>query len=726
MKTRAARSAALLLAVSALPGWAPAQTPQPSSTPAPQGAPGPQTTPSHQASPAAPTAPATSTESTTELPEVTVVGRAEDLLGIATASSEGAIGETDLRDLPLLRRGELLESVPGMVVTQHSGDGKANQYFLRGFNLDHGTDFAFFVDNVPVNLPSHAHGQGYSDLNFLIPELIDSINYKKGPFSAGVGDFSSAGTAEINLVHSLPTNILTIESGMDEYERVLLAGSSKLGAGDLLYAFEYNHYDGPWVVPGHSNRYNFFLRYHQEVGDDTINITSNFYFAPNWTSTDQVAQRAINEGIISRFGALDPSDGGRTHRDLLSIDWTHKEDYGATKFLLYGFYYDLNLFSDFTYFLTDPVHGDQFNQVDKRWVTGGEIKQTWDQEWWGAKVENTLGLVARNDYIPHSGLNHTEDRHILDVEVRDAVEEFTTGIYLDNQVHFTNWLRTDLGVRGDLYRIDVQSQQAGNSGNATSAIFSPKFGVVLGPWDKTELYANVGEGFHSNDARGVTISTDSAGLPQGRVPLLVRSKGAEVGLRTSFVEGLVSTVSLYYLHLDSELTFDGDSGDTEANGPSRRYGVEFANFYKPTSWLTLTADLSLTNARYTNPTETATGTQGTYIANSIPAVLSAIATFESPQGYYASTRLRYFGRQPIIEDGTEWQPASTIVDMKLGYRHKNYEVFVDFLNLFNERTDDIAYYYPSRLKGEPASGVNDFHIHPAEPFEVRAGFTLRF
>ncbi|HEY3901801.1 MAG TPA: TonB-dependent receptor [Chthoniobacter sp.] len=689
-----------------------AQTPQPTS--------GPSTA-------AAPNSPAASLSvETTELPEVVVTGRAEDLLGVATTSSEGAIGSVDLKDLPLLRRGELLETVPGMVVTQHSGDGKANQYFLRGFNLDHGTDFAFSVDNVPVNLPSHAHGQGYSDLNFLIPELVDSIDYKKGPFYPEVGDFSGAGAAEINLVKTLPNNILNVQTGMFDFVRVLLAGSPKVGPGNLLYAFEYNHYDGPWDTPEHSNRFNGFLRYHLENGDDEFNLTVNTYYAPGWTSTDQVAQRAINEGLISRFGALDPSDGGKTGRYTLSFDWTRREDYGTTKLNLYGFYYNLSLFSDFTYFLDDPVHGDQFNQVDKRYVTGGQLTQTWNQNWWGMKVDNTLGLQVRNDYIPDSGLNHTEDRRILDVEVRDKVEEFSTGLFFDNQVHWTNWLRTDLGIRGDLYAIDVDSQEMGNSGNRTSAIFSPKFGVVLGPWDKTEFYANVGSGFHSNDARGSVLSFDSSGAGQRNSPLLVRSKGAEVGVRTSVIDGLVSTVSLYYLHLDSELTFDGDSGDTQANGPSNRYGVEFQNFYKPTSWLTLNADLALTHARYTTPTETATGTEGEYIANSIPMVLSAGATVELPSGCFGGIRLRYFGRQPVIEDGTEYQPSSTIVDMKLGYRHKNYEFALDFLNLFDARTDDIAYYYPSRLRGEPAGGVNDFHIHPAEPFEVRASFTLHF
>jgi hypothetical protein len=662
----------------------------------------------------------------TELPEVVVVGRAEDLLGVATTSSEGAIGAVDLKDLPLLRRGELLETVPGMVVTQHSGDGKANQYFLRGFNLDHGTDFAFSVDNVPVNLPSHAHGQGYSDLNFLIPELIDSIDYKKGPFYPEVGDFSGAGAAEINLVKTLPHTILDVQGGTFNFERILLAGSPKLGAGNLLYAFEYNHYDGPWGVHENSNRYNLFLRHHQENGNDQFNITVSAYDAPNWTSTDQAAQRAVTEGLISRFGSLDPSDGGQTGRYALTLDWTRKEDAATTRLTLYGFYYTMNLWSDFTYHLTNPVQGDQFEQVDRRFTTGGELEKTFDQEWWGMKVRNTVGIQMRNDYLPDSGLNNTEDRQIWNVEVRDRVEEFSTGLFVNNEIQWTKWLRSDIGGRGDLYTIDVDSQEAGNSGSKTSGIFSPKLGVVLGPWDKTEFYANAGEGFHSNDARGATITFDSSLIPQGKVPLLVRTKGAEIGTRTSIIPGLVSTLSLWYLKSDSELTFDGDIGDTQANGASERYGVEWANFYKPAAWLTLNSDIAMTHARYIDPTTTVTGSQGTYIANSIPIVFSTGATVESAWGGFASLRVRYFSSQPIIEDDTVRQPPSTIVDAKIGYRHDNYEIALDILNIFDSHSDDIAYYYASRLPGEPAAGVFDTHVHPAEPFEVRASFTLRF
>ena len=664
------------------------------------------------------------TSKVTEMPEVVVRGRAEDILGVAVGASAGAIGEEDLKDLPLLRRGEIMETVPGLVVTQHSGDGKANQYFLRGFNLDHGTDFAFSVDDVPVNLPSHAHGQGYSDLNFMIPELVSFIEYRKGPFYSEVGDFSGSGAANVHLVNSLPQGTLNLQGGMYGFVRGLAAASSTVGPGTLLYALEYNHYNGPWVVPEGSNRYNGLLRYHWSDSQDQYSLTASVYAAPNWHSTDQVPQRAIDDGLITRFGAIDPSDGGNTGRGALTFNWTRKHDDGTTKLTAYGFYYRMNLWSDFTYYLNDQTNGDQFEQIDRRYVAGADLKRTWDETWFGKSVQNVLGVQIRNDYLPLSGLDNTANRQVVSVVVDDRVEEFTAGAYGNNQILWNDWFRSNVGVRADVFSIDVTSDTPENSGSKTAAIVSPKASLIFGPWQKTELYLNLGTGFHSNDPRGVTLTVnpDTSLVPPGnRVPLLVRTRGAEVGTRTSILPGLVSTVSLWFLQSDSELTFDGDAGDTEPNGKSNKYGVEWANFYKPTPWLTLTADIALTHARYVNEQN-----GGFYIANSIPIVASGVATVEAPIGIFASARLRYLGSQPLVEDNSARQPDSLIIDAKLGYRHGRYEIAADVLNLLDSKSDDIAYYYASRLQGEPAAGVNDIHVHPVEPFEVRAGLTVHY
>jgi hypothetical protein len=661
----------------------------------------------------------------TELPEVVVRGRAEDILGVAVSASEGAVGVEDLKDLPLLRRGEIMETVPGLVVTQHSGDGKANQYFLRGFNLDHGTDFAFSVDDVPVNLPSHAHGQGYSDLNFMIPELVDFIDYKKGPFYAEVGDFSGAGAANVHLVNTLPQGTLNLQGGEYGFLRGLVAASPKLGPGTLLFALEYNHYDGPWVVHEDSNRFNGLLRYHWVQEKDEVGVTASVYVAPNWHSTDHVAQRAVDEALITRFGTLDPSDGGSTGRGGLSLNWLHTHDDGTTSLTVYGFYYRLNLFSNFTYFLDDRVNGDQFEQIDRRYVAGAHLKRTWNQTWLGKDVENTIGLQTRNDYLPWSGLDHTKAREVIGVYINDRIEEFASGAYVHSQIQWTSKLRTHLGVRTDVFAVDVHSDSPANSGSATSAIVSPKVSIIAGPWNKTEFYLSFGTGFHSNDARGMT-ATESVAADL-KVPLLVRTEGAEVGARTSILPGLVSTLSLWYLRSNSELTFAGDAGDTEPTAASRRYGVEWANFYKPLPWLTLSADVALTHARYACVGSTPDcDSVGPYIPNSIPMVVSGVATAESPMGLFASARVRALSSQPLVEDNSVREPALTIVDARVGYRRDRYEVAIDGLNLLDTKGDDIAYYYQSRLPGEPAEGVNDVHFHPAEPFEIRGGVTVHY
>jgi hypothetical protein len=392
---------------------------------------------------------------------------------------------------------------------------------------------------------------------------------------------------------------------------------------------------------------------------------------------------------------------------------------------VYGFYYRLNLWSNFTYFLNDPVNGDQFEQVDRRYVGGANLRRTWNQTWLGKDVENALGVQVRNDYVPLSGLNHTANRQVVGIYIDDRIEEFTTGAYGNNQIQWTDWFRTNVGVRADVFAVDVTSNIPANSGSKTGAIVSPKASLIFGPWKKTELYFNLGSGFHSNDARGVTATVAATDLsPQSKVPLLVRTKGAEVGTRTSILPGLVSTLSLWYLQSDSELTFSGDAGDTEATSQSHKYGVEWANFYKLTSWLTLLADVALTHARYVDDHKG--DYVGPYIPNSIPIVVSGVATVEAPIGIFASARLRYFSSQPLIEDNSVREPNSLIIDAKVGYRQGRYEVAADVLNLLGSKSDDIAYYYASRLQGEPAAGVNDSHVHPVEPFEVRAGLTVHY
>ncbi|MDQ2978727.1 MAG: TonB-dependent receptor, partial [Acidobacteriota bacterium] len=483
----------------------------------------------------------------------------ESLLGVANAATEGAITGRQVEERPILRPGEVLETVPGLVISQHSGEGKANQYYLRGFNLDHGTDFATSVAGIPANMPSHAHGQGYSDLNFLIPELVTGVQYRKGPYGADEGDFSTAGSANVVYANFLEHGIARVGGGAEGYGRALFAQSPKVGAGTLLYALEVTRNDGPWVHPDEMRKYNGVLRYSVPGDDGAFSITAMGY-QNRWNSTDQVADRAISSGYISRFGAIDPTDGGETHRYSLSADWEGRGADSVTRVTAYAVDYRLKLTSNFTYFLEDPVNGDQFQQRDRRAVTGLKASHQWLASFFGMEAENTAGIQLRNDNIVEDGLFHTKAGEVLDTIRVDHVTQTSGSLYAQTSVRWGPKVRTILGVRGDLYRFHVQSDNAANSGDGTASLASPKVSVVLGPWANTELYANFGYGFHSNDARGATITQDpKTGERVERVTPLVRAKGAEIGIRSVLLPRLQTTLSLWGLDMGSELVFTGDA-----------------------------------------------------------------------------------------------------------------------------------------------------------------------
>jgi hypothetical protein len=656
----------------------------------------------------------------TSLDEMVVYGRENNLGGEADSPSQGEVGSAEIDARPFLRRGELLEAIPGMIVTQHSGDGKANQYFLRGFNLDHGTDFATTVDGMPVNLPSNAHGQGYSDLNFIIPELVQSISYEKGTYYASNGDFSAAGAAQFHLADALERGFVKTEfAPNDDSYRLVAADSIRTAGGSTTFAAEYGYNNGPWVHPEDANHVSTYARRVWTSGENYFSLTFIGYHAA-WDSTDQVPLRAIDEGLIPRFGAIDPSDGGTSSRANLDFNWTHSGADSTTQLNLYALYYRLALDSDFTYFLVDPIHGDQFSQRDQRGVFGGSGSQKWTSKVSGHTVTTTVGFQERSDTIS-LGLFHTEDRGVINPVDLSAVHEYEAGLYLESEAQITGWFRAGAGLRADAADFIVSDSIPQNSGQKAAAILSPKLGLVFGPWGKTELYVDAGDGFHSNDARGTVENVTPSGSPASPVTPLVRAEGVEVGVRTSYLPGLVSTFSAWGLDLGSELTFDGDTGETDPSGATRRYGVEFANFYHLTPAIALDADVSFTHARYRQETN-----GGLYVANSIGTVVSGGATVNNGHGWFGSLRVRYFGPQPIIETGAFEEPSSLTVNSRVGWRGHDWEFAVDILNLMNRENDDIAYYYSSRLPGEPAGGINGVQIHPAEPRTARFSFMRRF
>lgn len=661
------------------------------------------------------------------LERVEVVGRHYDnAIGSADAASQGTIRAELLKSRPALRPGEVLEFVPGLIVTQHSGDGKANQYFLRGFNLDHGTDFATTVNGLPVNMPSHGHGQGYSDLNFLIPELVDRIEYRKGPYFAKNGDFAAAGSADIAYRNTLDENVAALTLGQRQFQRFVGAGSTHLGDMHLLGAIEVQHNDGPWKLPERLRKSNGVLTLSGGTTAEGWSASLMGYDA-RWNSTDQVPERLIDAGSFNgqpfgRFDVIDKSDGGETRRSSLSGEW-HRSAVGQdTRVAAYAMDYRLKLFSNFTYALERPDDGDQFSQQDSRRVYGASASHAVDHKLGGLPARSEIGLQLRHDRA-RVGLFDAVERRITATTRDDEVRQTLAGLHGQTSVELTPWLRGIVGLRADEARFKVHSySNAANSGSASAHLLSPKFSLIAGPWAKTEFFFNAGRGFHSNDARGTTASIDpKTDDPVDKVPGLVAARGLELGARTEWVPGLQSSVAIWKLDFDSELVYVGDAGATEANRPSRRRGIEWNNRYIPVPWLLIDADLAWTHARFADHDPA-----GNRIPNAVDKVGSIAVTLRDLGPWSASLQWRYLGAGSLIEDNSVRSRASLTTNLRVSRKlWRNSEVTFDVFNVTDRKVNDIEYFYESQLPGE-AAPVADKHVHPAEPRTVRVTFKLGF
>jgi hypothetical protein len=705
---------------------------------------------------------------------INVQGREDDLIGIAESGTQGTVGATEIQDRPILRSGEVLETVPGLIITQHAGGGKANQYFLRGFNLDHGTDFAIFIDDMPLNLPSHAHGEGYSDMNIVIAEFVKRVNFEKGPYYADIGNFGSAGSAHVEYFKTLPQNFVKVEGGMYGYGRTVFGASQKLGSGSLLYGGEEYYDNGPWTHPDAFNKINGLLTYSRGDAADGVCISARAYHG-RWHSSDQIPVSAVL--LVGLYGTLDPTDGGHSQRYSLQGEWHRQGTNSESKIMAYGFYYDLDLFSNFTYYLVDHNRGDQFEQQDRRWVGGLDAHHTIFSTWYGRKVGNTFGLQVRNDWI-NNGLYRTENRVRVDktdyyatgtslptcpspaslscpilpaTTERDNFTDTITSFYAENKIQWAKEFRSVTAMRGDLEYFDVTSLaysatvNAANSGTASKFLPSPKLNLIFGPWFNTEFYAQGGFSFHSNDGRGATqtvepVSPDNPypNTPVAKIPPLIPTKGGEIGVRTAAVTHLQSTLALWYLHSASELQQDGDTGGTSASKqPSNRYGVEWANYYTPVEHLAVDFDLANSRALFTeiDPDDAAytsvggqlvQGPGGKLVPEAVRVVISSGVTLHDYQGFSSSLRLRYFGPRDLTSDGIYRSNQTALLNGELGYQiNKKWRVSAEFLNLLNRRDSDIDYAYTSQITPTATPAFTRV-FHPVEPFQVRFWLSRSF
>lgn len=639
--------------------------------------------------------------------EIIVWGRAQTQKGRAISASEGLVGYADFETRPLERVGELVEVVPGMVATQHSGEGKANQYYLRGMNLDHGTDFSAFIEGMPINMRAHAHGQGYLDLSFLIPEVISTVQYAKGPYNADRGDFSTAGTASMSIYDRLDRPFIEATYGSDSFQRLVSAGSVDMGENHLLAAVEVLRDQGPWRLDSDVNKNNLLLKFSGHAGDyDTQVLLS--YYDNEWRSTDQVPKRLVSSNQIDRFDFIDPTLGGDSSRTML-VAGLQGDDVEAN---VYASRYKLRLFNNFTYFSADAVNGDQFEQVDSRWILGGNVQYTRDI---GDQSTLRVGGDLRFDDIADANLYTTTARVRTGTVRNDSVTWLSVGAFAEVTTHWTDKLRTIVGLRGDYFDYEVEASLVRNSGQGQDQHWIPSFALAYQVNDFVEVYANWGEGFHSNDVRGATITVDPVSgddLPPADV--FVEQQGAEVGLRLEGWRGLALTATYFWLESDSELLFGGDSGATEPSDGSERTGFELGAFWNINSrW---TADI---NAAFVDSKFVGVPSNLNEIPNARDRVIGAGITYVQPQGLTASLRLRHFAEAPLTEDGAIRNGDTTIVNAGLQYDFGQWQAGLEVLNLFDAEDDDIAYYFASRLPGE-AAPVEDIHFHPVIPFSVRA------
>ena len=692
-----------------------------------------------------------------------VAGRKADLVGIANAASEGTIGEEEIADRPILRPGEVLEAIPGLVITQHSGEGKANQYYLRGFQLDHGTDLESTIGGIPINMVSHAHGQGYSDINWLMPELVSYVEFKKGTYYADQGDFSTAGSYNLYFRDTIEP---VTEFGIGDYgyDRLFTAGSPGVGNGHLLYGIEIYHDNGTLVKPDEFHKLNAMARYTFGKANDRFALNA-FAYDGAFNSSDQIPQRLVSAGLLSADGYIDPSDGGNTDRYALSAQWQHQDPNGMTKFNAYGVDYFLDLFSDFTYYLYDgnnyynetsnpitcnaafvtctpngpgelrapnyhaycPAYsapagaatgsltpipynfqcGDQREQEDKRFISGFNYSRTFVTP--GSLT--TIGVDTRNDNISTLGLFLDEDRNRFPEGTLsdDHAVERGSDVYVQSELRFGPKLRLDPGLRFDYYTFHDAAYDPRNSGAGSAALVDPKMNLAYPFNHRGELYLDFGDSFHSNDVRGVTYVDDpqthapfdSTGAPVERNPLLNRSAGEEVGYRYTIPQ-YTGTFALFELYQANELIFDGDHGTTSLGGPTQRKGVELTNYFTPKSWLTLDADLATATARFLdNPAG-----QGNSVPESLNGVVALGATVDEPR-YTTSLRMRYFGPRVLDTQGTAKSPPATVWNYQYTAKMKNgRRLSFDVFNLFNANVPDVTYYYNSWLPYDAKNPAN--------------------
>ena len=640
-----------------------------------------------------------------EVEVVTVFGRGQNLTGIATSANEGEIGGADLINRPLLKVAELLEGMPGMVAVQHSGSGKANQYFLRGFNLDHGTDYSVSIDGTPMNLPSHGHGQGYLDVNGLITETVDSMRYRKGPYYASSGDFSLAGSAAISTIDYLNSPFVSVEAGSYGWKRLAGGASTDYAGGVVTAIAETKTYDGPWEKSEDLEHTAAWIKYAGLTSAGELEMSISAYRA-GWDPTEQIPERVIGSDVCEdEYCMLDGTSSGETERWISSASLTG-DNWSGTAFIQY---YDWSMSSD-------PTYDYQINQFDRRIIVGSSAAYN--------AIENetlrvTTGISYRFDNIKSVGLEHYQSGSYVETLSSNQVNQLSAALYADAQWNIRDNLRLLAGLRQDFSRVDVSANTSGSaSGETSDSLLQPKLGIAWAPFAQTELYANWGKGFHSNDARGAT----------GSVPLLSPGYGKEIGARLNTGDLNVS-ITYWWLSQDSELIFVGDSNSVEPKGGSDRHGYEIAAFWQPDKTLAIDAAYTSSDATYKNAED------GHYIENAIEESAQLGISYLTG-ALEISARLRYLGPYALTTDNLHRSGSLTTVNFRTSYTLRDFTLYGEIINALDSDGKEISYYYPAFVNGFDAgvsssddiscTAINCTMSRATTPRSLRVGIRYNF
>ena len=650
-----------------------------------------------------------------DVPEVSIIGARP-----VAASSQQFIPDKEILLQPQGRPAQILRLIPGFIAVEHSGGaGKADQYFLRGFDADHGTDVAFFSDGMPINLRTNAHGQGYADLNFIIPETIEGLDVYKGAYLPEYGDFATAGAVNFRTRQVVQEGVVQATGGQFDTQRYLLMFSPTKDKVRTLFAAEGYYTNGPFENGNRYFRTNLFGKMTTNLtGRDELSLTGTF-LKSQWNGSGEIPFRAVTDGTLNRFGAIDPSEGGNTLRSTVRLNYHYDTTSGGQFFAnAYGQYYRLDLFTNFTFFLNDPANGDGIQQSDRRVMYGGDLGYRQQGEVLGLPSIGTVGFQTRVDDI-HAKLGAQTTRMPTRTTTDSDILEASYAPFVKAEMQPTLWMRLAGGLRAETFTFDVRNRCSTcaeqPAGRTSSGIVLPKMNLILGPWASTEFFANYGEGYHSNDARSAVAPGSSP---------LARAKSYEVGVRSKpwGPEGVELTATLWRLDLKSELVFVGDAGTTDIRGPSRREGVEVAARGQVWGPIYFNGSVTWTKAEFRN---------GDAIPLAPEVTGYGAVLLRWPEGLTSQLQATYLGVRPLTEDRSVKSPSWIDFDLSERYQlpvtlsHGRLEAFLFIQNLFNTKWEQAIFSFDSQRRNEVAP-VNDIHFVPGNPRTFMGGVAWYF